>query len=142
MKKFVKLLLFCLLAFMPLLLFAQVPDPPSDIPAFVEWFKSAFTTWAGAYAVIMILTEKVKRMLDVKGFWAVVLSWGISLPIVGAAWWFNIGVVDGVTWWLALIYALSFSLSANLTYLVPIIKEAVRIIVDYFDKRKVAKVNN
>ena len=137
-----KLLVFFMLAFMPLILFAQLPEPPADAVGFADWFKSAFLTWPGALAAILVITEKVKRQVNVKGVWAVVISWSIALPVVAVAWALQIGFLSGVTVWVALIYAVSFSLAANLAYLTPVIKEGVRLLVDYIDKRKLAKRNN
>lgn len=135
-----KILIFLLLL-VPLFVFGQeIPEPPADLGGFVDWFKAAFGTWAGALAVILILTERVKRWLNVKGAAAVIVSWIASLPIVGAAWYFGIGIVGGVTWYVALIYAVGFAVSANIAYLAPIIKEGVRILIDIISKQKLSKL--
>ena len=135
---FVLLLLICL----PLLAFGQVAEPPTDFAGFLEWFKSALGTWAGAFAAILLLTEKIKRILNLKGGGALILSWALSLPISFIAFYFQIGIFAGVEWYVTLIYALSFSLSANIGYLAPFIKEIVRLVIDWIDKRKLAKINN
>ena len=135
---FVLLLLICL----PLLAFGQVAEPPTDFAGFLEWFKSALGTWAGAFAAILLLTEKIKRILNLKGGGALILSWVLSLPISFIAFYFQIGIFAGVEWYVTLIYALSFSLSANIGYLAPFIKEIVRLVIDWIDKRKLAKINN
>ena len=137
-KMFVLLLLICL----PLLAFGQVAEPPTDFAGFLEWFKSALGTWAGAFAAILLLTEKIKRILNLKGGGALILSWALSLPISFIAFYFQIGIFAGVAWYVTLIYALSFSLSANIGYLAPFIKEIVRLVIDWIDKRKLAKINN
>lgn len=133
-----KFFLLLFLAFMPFLLASQIPDPPGDVGSFVEWFKTALATWAGAFAAILLLTEKIKRILDLKGGAAIILSWIITLPISFVAAYFNIGIFAGVEWYVTLIYAVSFSLSANLGYLAPFIKQGVRILIDYIDRRKLA----
>jgi hypothetical protein len=135
-----KILIFLLLL-LPLVVFGQeIPEPPADLSGFVDWFKAAFGTWAGALAVILILTERVKRWLNVKGTGAVIVSWIASLPIVGAAWYFGIGIVAGVPWYVALIYALSFAISANIAYLAPLIKEAARVVIDLISSKKESKL--
>lgn len=135
-----KILIFLLLL-MPLVAFGQnIPEPPADWGGFLEWFKAAFGTWAGALAVILVLTERVKRWLNVKGTAAVIVSWVASLPIVGAAWYFGIGIVAGVEWHVAAIYAISFAISANIAYLAPVIKEAVRVLIDLISKDKKSKL--
>jgi len=135
-----KILVFLLLL-LPLVAFGQeIPEPPADLGGFVDWFKAAFGTWAGALAVILVLTERVKRWLNVKGAAAVIVSWVASLPIVGAAWYFGIGIVGGVTWYVALIYAVGFAASANIAYLAPLIKEGVRILIDIISKKKLSKL--
>ena len=135
-----KILVFLLLL-LPLVVFGQeIPEPPADLSGFADWFKAAFGTWAGALAVILILTERVKRWLNVKGTGAVIVSWIASLPIVGAAWYFGVGIVAGVEWYVALIYALSFAISANIAYLAPLIKEAVRVVIDLISKKKESKL--
>src|SRR5690554_469850 len=135
-----KILVFLLLL-LPLVAFGQeIPEPPADLSGFVDWFKAAFGTWAGALAVILVLTERVKRWLNVKGAAAVIVSWIASLPIVGVAWYFGIGIVAGVPWYVAVIYALSFAISANITYLMPLIKEAVRVVIDLISRKKESKL--
>ena len=130
-----------MLFFAPLLMVAQVPEPPGDFNGFVEWFQAALATWAGAFAAILLLTEKIKRILNLKGGGAVILSWALSIPISLIGFYFNIGIFAGVEWYVALIYALSFSISANLGYLAPFIKEGVRILVDWISTKKEAKIN-
>ena len=135
-----KMLIFLLLL-LPIVVFGQeIPEPPADWGGFLEWFKAAFGTWAGALAVILILTERVKRWLNVKGAAAVIVSWVASLPIVGIAWYFGIGIVAGVQWYVAAIYAISFAISANIAYLAPLIKEAVRVLIDLISKDKKSKL--
>ena len=69
-----KMLVFLLLL-LPVVAFGQeIPEPPADWGGFLEWFKAAFGTWAGALAVILILTERIKRWLNVKGTAAVIVS--------------------------------------------------------------------
>ena len=138
MKKMFALLM---LAFLPFLVFGQVPEPPGDFNGFIEWFKAALATWAGAFAAILLLTEKIKRILNLKGGGAVILSWVLSIPVSLIGFYFNIGIFAGVEWYVASIYALSFSVSANLGYLTPFIKEGVRILIDWVDSRKEAKIN-
>ena len=136
-----KKILFFLLLLLPLVAFGQeIPEPPADLSGFLDWFKAAFGTWAGALAVILILTERVKRWLNVKGAGAVIVSWIASLPIVGAAWYFGIGIVAGVSWYVALIYAISFAISANVAYLAPLIKEAARVVIDLISSKKESKL--
>ena len=135
-----KILIFSLLL-LPLVAFGQeIPEPPADLSGFLDWFKAAFGTWAGALAVILILTERVKRWLNVKGTGAVIVSWIASLPIVGAAWYFGVGIVAGVEWYVALIYAISFAISANIAYLAPLIKEAARVVIDLISREKESKL--
>ena len=134
-----KILIFLLLL-LPIVAFGQeIPEPPADWGGFLDWFKAAFGTWAGALAVILILTERVKRWLNVKGSAAVIVSWLAALPVVGVAWYFGIGIVDGVAWYVALIYAIGFAVSANVAYLAPLIKEGVRILIDIISKKKISK---
>lgn len=130
-----------MLLLLPLLAFGQVPEPPGDFVGLWEWFKAGLATWPGALAVILLLTEKIKRMLNLKGGAAVVLSWGLAVPLSFIGYYFNIGIFDNVAWYIGLIYAVSFSISANLAYLMPFIKEGVRILVDWIDSRKEAKIN-
>lgn len=126
---------------MPLAVFGQeIPEPPADWSGFLDWFKAAFGTWAGALAVILVLTERIKRWLNVKGTAAVIVSWVASLPIVGVAWYFNIGIVAGEPWYVAAVYALSFAISANIAYLAPLIKEAVRVVIDLISKKKESRL--
>ena len=64
------------------------------------------------------------------------MSWIASLPIVGVAWYFGIGIVASVPWYVAAIYAVGFAISANIAYLAPLIKEAVRVVIDLISKKK------
>ena len=136
-----KMFALLMLAFLPFLVFGQAPEPPGDFNSFIEWFKAALATWAGAFAAILLLTEKIKRILNLKGGGAVILSWALSIPVSLIGFYFNIGVFAGVEWYVALIYATSFSISANLGYLAPFIKEGVRILVDWISTKKEAKIN-
>ena len=138
MKKYLILLVAFLL---PVFAFAQTPEPPSDIAGIIEWVKIAFATWGGALGVVLLATEKVKRILNLKGTGAVILSWLIAFPLTALAWWLQLGILSGVAWYIAAIYAASFSLSANLVYLTPLIKELVRVVIDYIDSKKLAKAN-
>lgn len=134
-------ILFVLLLLLPVMMFGQeIPEPPADWGGFLDWFKAAFGTWAGALAAILILTERIKRWLNVKGTAAVIVSWVTSLPIVGVAWYFGIGIVAGVQWYVAAFYAISFAISANFAYLAPLIKEAVRVVIDLISKKKESKL--
>ena len=136
-----KKILFLLLLLLPIVVFGQeIPEPPADWGGFLDWFKAAFGTWAGALAAILILTERVKRWLNVKGAAAVIVSWVASLPIVGVAWYFGIGIVAGVPWYVAAIYAVGFAISANIAYLAPLIKEAVRVVIDLISKKKESRL--
>ena len=135
-----KILIFKLLL-LPIVAFGQeIPEPPADWGGFLEWFKAAFGTCAGALAAILFITERVKSWLNVKGTAAVIVSWIASLPIVGIAWYFGIGIVAGVPWYVALIYAVGFAVSANIAYLAPLIKEAVRVVIDLISKKKESKL--
>lgn len=135
-----KMLIFLLLL-LPFVAFGQeIPEPPADWGGFLDWFKAAFGTWAGALAVILILTERVKRWLKVKGTAVVIVSWIAALPVVGVAWYFGIGIVAGVPWYVAAVYALSFAISANIAYLAPLIKEAVRVVIDLISRKKESKL--
>jgi hypothetical protein len=137
-----KILILLMMVFLPLAIFSQVPEPPTDPGGFIEWFKIALGTWAGGLAAILLLTEKVKRILVLKGKWAVLLSWFIALPISFIAAYFNIGIFDGIVWYETLIYAASFSVSTNIGYLMPVVKEGVRLLIDRIDVEKLAKKNN
>lgn len=135
-----KIFIFLLLL-LPFVVFGQeIPEPPADWSGFLDWFKAAFGTWAGALAAILVLTERVKRWLNVKGTAAVIVSWIASLPIVGVAWYFGIGIVAGEPWYVAAVYALSFAISANIAYLAPLIKEAVRVVIDLISKKKESRL--
>ena len=136
-----KMFVMLMLLLLPFLVFGQVPEPPGDFVGMWEWFKAALATWAGAFAAILLLTEKIKRILNLKGGGAVILSWVLSIPVSLIGFYFNIGIFAGVEWYVALIYALSFTLSANLGYLAPFIKEGVRILVDWISTSKEAKIN-
>lgn len=136
-----KMFVLMMLAFLPFFVFGQVPEPPADLCGLWEWFKAGLTTWPGALAVILLLTEKIKRMLSLKGLPAVVLSWGLAVPLSFIGYYFNIGIFDNVEWYIGLIYAISFSISANLAYLMPFIKEGTRILIDWIDSRNEAKIH-
>ena len=136
-----KLVLFLMLL-LPFVLFGQdLPTPPDDFSGFIVWFKVAFGTWAGALVAILVVIEKLKRVFSLKGKGAVILSWGISIPISAIAFYFQFGIFAEIEWYVAAIYAASFTLAANLAYLVPFIKEVTRIVIDWISKEKKAKLN-
>ena len=50
--------------------FGQVVEPPGDFAGFIDWFKSALGTWAGAFAAILLLTEKNQENLESERRWS------------------------------------------------------------------------
>lgn len=110
-KTFSILFIVLLIAFLPLLLFAQ--DTGGD-PA--DQFKEAFATFTSLAGLIVVITAFIRKVIDVGGFWAQYLSWVVAvvLGFIGMA--LNWGIFNNIIWYIGLVYALGAAGLANGMY--------------------------
>ena len=105
MKKLIFFLIATLM-FVPALLLAQTPDPPTQ-------YESYFATFAALVGVIPFITEWIKGMLNPTGFWEQFSAWvvGILLSLVG--YFLHLGIFIELLWYQAIVVGFAASLAAN-----------------------------
>jgi hypothetical protein len=80
-------------------------------------FNEAFITFSALVAVIPVVTEFIKKLLgktsDTNNQLVQVLAWITGIAITMFGWFFHLGFLSGLEWWLALLYGFGASLAAN-----------------------------
>lgn len=111
MKKFVKYLMAVLA------LFVAIPTFASD----GSQVDSVFLSFAALVAGIPFIVEGVKPFfkpfLKPKNrLFIQILSWLTGIAVTMFGWWLNLGFLDGLLWWNALVIGFFASLAANGVY--------------------------
>lgn len=120
---------------LPMALFAQ------DATA-INWdgvltdLPGKFTDFFTITAFAMGLTEALKGWLKIKGTGALVLSWGISLPISLAGYFLKLGLFAGLELWAVAVYAVGIALVANAVFKAPFVKIIMDAIFKYATPKK------
>lgn len=113
MKTFTKILMLMVIMLLPTtLLFAQ---DGSTEPLF--GFDTVFATFVALVASIPVVVEFLKKLFRVTSEtpnWIVqLLSWGVGIVMTLFGWYFNLGFLESLTWYWAIIYGFGASLAAN-----------------------------
>lgn len=112
-QKFILSLLGLILSFtisVPVLALAA-PDAAVEI---TQDYDTVFLSLSAIVAVIPLVVEVVKGFfLSMKGGMAQVLSWVVGIGITMFGWWQQLGFLDGIEWYIALLYGLGSGLAAN-----------------------------
>lgn len=109
MKKFVCLLVLFLFSFVATTFAAVTGDVGGSID-----YGAVFATFASLVAAIPFATEALKGLFRITSpVVNQVISWLVGIALAMLAWWLGIGFLEGVLWWVALIYGLAASLAAN-----------------------------
>ena len=133
MKKFV---LFMSLLFLPMLIFAQDPEPPADWAEVISNFNTWFATLAGIAAVTVFVSGFFNTILGIgKKIWRQVMAWLVAIILVSAGNLFNIGFVSEFPWLTTLIYGLAAGLVANGFFDINIVKA----ILEWLNLKKIGK---
>lgn len=95
-------------------IFAQATEAGTDNGSI---FDSAFATFTALVAIIPIVTEFLKNLFgktsETPNIIVQALAWITGVAITMFGWYFNLGFLSGLTWWIALLYGLGASLAAN-----------------------------
>jgi len=101
------LILILFLAIAPAL--SQDTGPPGEDPDFFSMFLSIPYLAGG----IVLVTQIVRKAVNINGQWAQYLSWLIAVLLSAVGYVLQIGIFIGVTWYVGLVYALAAGLIAN-----------------------------
>jgi hypothetical protein len=126
MKKYINLLTLVIIASIVFIisstLFAQDVQAVNQTEAVVttphDTFAEYFASLAGLAALTLTVTQWFKRGLEafkivLQGTAAGMLSWVVALLLCTGGYFFNIGILAGVHWYLIIIYGLAVGLISN-----------------------------
>jgi hypothetical protein len=104
-------LLFLSLSF-SVCMFSQPADPEVVTPQIPS---GIFETFLALVAFIPVVVEFLKRLIipNATGFGVQIFSWTIGILITLAGWLLNLGFLNGLSWWMALLYGAGACLAAN-----------------------------
>ena len=110
MKKFFLLtfmLFVALFLFIPVAFAQDVGDP-------VEVLTMGFGSFAAMVAIIPFVTQLIKKAIpNAPSLVFQVISWGIGFVLALIGWYFNLGFLAGIEWYIALLYGLGAGLISN-----------------------------
>lgn len=112
-QKFILSLLGMMLSFMVSLpvLALTVPDAAVEI---TQDYDTIFLSLSAIVAVIPLVVEIVKGFFpSMDGIMTQIVSWVVGVGITMFGWWQNLGFLDGIEWYIALLYGLGSGLAAN-----------------------------
>lgn len=112
-QKFILSLLGMMLSFMVSLpvLALTVPDAAVEI---TQDYDTIFLSLSAIVAVIPLVVEIVKGFFpSMGGIMTQIVSWVVGVGITMFGWWQNLGFLDGIEWYIALLYGLGSGLAAN-----------------------------
>lgn len=105
-------ILFLSFSFVLPALAAEVATGAVESP--VTDYNAAFASLAVVVAAIPVVVEVCKRLF--RGMPAIVvriLSWVVGIGITMLGWWQGLGFLDGIPWYIALLYGAGAGLAAN-----------------------------
>lgn len=106
MKRF--LLFFVLMLGFVSVTFAQTGET-SDMN-----YDNMIATFAGFTGCVVLLTEGIKAIFPkMQGLTTQIVSWLVGTVATMLLWWLDAGFVEGVTWYIALLYGFGASLVSN-----------------------------
>lgn len=121
MKKFLVFLILMLVA-------APVVSIAADINAGEYVNPVYFTSLAGLAAVIVPVTSFVNKALGLTGALKQYLSWIVALVLGLIPWWFDLGIFNGVQWYVAMIYSFAAGLVANGLYDIDTVRKLLELL--------------
>ena len=127
MKRLVLIGILTLLL-VPVVLFAQEPEPPSDWLDLLANMDVWFGTLAGFGAVTVFLSSVVNKLLKIEKSWVKqVLAWVVAVVLCVVGNLINFGLLADATWLQTVVYGLGAGLVANGIFDVSV----VRLILQY-----------
>lgn len=105
-------LLLLLMMFLPSLVMAQETGSGGEKIDYNQFF----TTFAALSAVVPFVVEGVKKLIPALGdskVGTIIVSWLIPIIVAMFGWGFDLGFLDPLEWWQALLYGLGAGLVAN-----------------------------
>ena len=134
MKKFVLFMSFLFL--IPMVIFAQDPEPPADWAEVISNFNTWFATLAGIAAVTVFVSGFFNTLLRIGSkIWRQVVAWLVAIILVSAGNLFNIGFVSDFPWLTTLIYGFAAGLVANGFFDINIVKA----LLEWLNLKKIGK---
>jgi hypothetical protein len=124
MKKVV-MFLFLLIA-IPVAMFAQVVEPPTNWLDLVANMNTWLASLAGVAAVTVFLAAAVNTLFKITGFWKQLVAWGISILLLVAGNLLNMGFMAQLTWLNTLIYGVAAGFIANGIFDIAFIKSILQ----------------
>lgn len=77
-------------------------------------YDNMIATFAGFTGCVVLLTEGIKAIFPkMQGLATQIVSWLVGLVATMLLWWLDAGFVEGVTWYIALLYGFGASLVSN-----------------------------
>lgn len=77
-------------------------------------YDAVFLSLSAIVAVIPLIVEIVKGFFpSMEGIVTQIVSWVVGVGITMFGWWQHLGFLDGIEWYIALLYGLGSGLAAN-----------------------------
>ena len=77
-------------------------------------YDAVFLSLSAIVAVIPLIVEIVKGFFpSMEGIVTQIVSWVVGVGICLFGWWQHLGFLDGIEWYIALLYGLGSGLAAN-----------------------------
>lgn len=133
MKNLIKYLLSMLVLFLiPVSMFAI--DVGTSNPGISFDPATWFVTLSAFVALVMAVTQFLKKAINFTGFLAKLLSWLVAIIAAAIGWWLQLGIFAGLTWYWGLIYALAAGLLANGVFDIGIVNAIITFIKQFIKK--------
>lgn len=112
-QKFILSLLGMMLSFMVSLPVLALTAPEAAVETTGD-YDAVFLSLSAIVAVIPLIVEIVKGFFpSMEGIVTQIVSWVVGIGITMFGWWQHLGFLDGIEWYIALLYGLGSGLAAN-----------------------------
>ncbi|MCK9545037.1 MAG: hypothetical protein M0R03_23725 [Novosphingobium sp.] len=108
MKKLFSILLVLLAAF-------TIPVLASDLGSGgIADPSEIFVSFTVLVVAIPFIVEAIKAWIKPEGSFLIqLISWGTGIAVTMFGWWLNLGFLEGIIWWNAIVIGFFVSLAAN-----------------------------
>lgn len=112
-QKFILSLLGMMLSFMVSLPVLALTAPEAAVETTGD-YDAVFLSLSAIVAVVPLIVEIVKGFFpSMEGIVTQIVSWVVGIGITMLGWWQHLGFLDGIEWYIALLYGLGSGLAAN-----------------------------